>query len=147
LAGGLAWLAFSGEDAPDLVTTAPVTPRSVLVAKIEAVLGGIVLIFAPFIAALTFASLEAALIVAAGVALAALSATVIQLWFRHQAKRSHFRRRQTSSRIATVAEAFSSTSWAATGALAAAGTWFAAITAVMALLVLGAARLVAPARG
>jgi ABC-2 type transport system permease protein len=147
LAGGLAWLAVSGEDAPDLVTTAPVTPRRVLVAKIEAVLGGIVLIFAPFIAALTFASLEAALIVAAGVALAALSATVIQLWFRHQAKRSHFRRRQTSSRIATVAEAFSSTSWAATGALAAAGTWFAAITAVMALLVLGAARLVAPARG
>ncbi|HEV2551386.1 MAG TPA: hypothetical protein VGU20_29015, partial [Stellaceae bacterium] len=94
-----------------------------------------------------FASLEAAMVVAAGVVLAALSATVIQLWFRHQAKRSQFRRRQTSSRIATIAEAFSSTSWATTGALAAAGTWFAAITAVAALLVLGAARLVAPARG
>ena len=146
LAGGLAWLAVSGEDAPDLVTTAPVTPRRVLIAKIEAVLGGIALVFAPFVAALAFASSEAAIIVAAGVTLAALAATVIQLWFRHQAKRSQFRRRQTSSRIATIAEAFSSTSWAATGALAAAGTWFAAITAVMALLVLGAARLVAPAR-
>jgi ABC-2 type transport system permease protein len=147
LAGGLAWLAVSGEDAPDLVATAPVKPARVVLAKIEAVLGGIALVFAPFVAALAFASLEAAMIVAAGVALAALSATVIQLWFRRQAKRSHFRRRQTSSRIATIAEAFSSTSWAATGALAAAGTWFAAITAVMALLVLGAARLVAPARG
>jgi ABC-2 type transport system permease protein len=147
LGGGLAWLAVSGEDAPDLVTTAPVTPRRVIAAKIEAVLGGVALIFTPFVAALAFASTEAAMVVAAGVALAALSAMMIQLWFRHQAKRSQFRRRQTSSRIATIAEAFSSTSWAATGALAVAGTWFAAITAVMALLVLGAARVVAPARG
>jgi len=147
LGGGLAWLAVSGEDAPDLVATAPVAPRRVLIAKVEAVLGGIALIFAPFVAALAFASAEAAVIVAAGVALAAGTATVIQLWFRQQAKRSHFRRRQTSSRIATIAEAFSSTSWAATGALAASGTWFAAITGVMALAVLGAARLIAPARG
>ena len=147
LGGGLAWLAVSGEDAPDLVATAPVAPRRVLIAKVEAVLGGIALIFAPFVAALAFASAEAAVIVAAGVALAAGTATVIQLWFRQQAKRSHFRRRQTSSRIATIVEAFSSTSWAATGALAASGTWFAAITGVMALAVLGAARLIAPARG
>jgi len=147
LAGGLAWLAVSGEDAPDLVTTAPVTPRRVLIAKIEAVLGGVGLIFAPFVAALAVASLEAAMVVAVGVVLAALSATTIQLWFRRQAKRSQFRRRQTSSRIATIAEAISSTSWAASGALATAGTWFAAVTAVAALLVLGAARLVAPGRG
>ena len=39
LAGGLAWLTISGEDAPDLVATAPVPPRVVLRAKIEAVLG------------------------------------------------------------------------------------------------------------
>jgi ABC-2 type transport system permease protein len=147
LGGGLAWLAVSGEDAPDLVATAPVAPRRVLIAKVEAVLGGVALIFAPFVAALAFASLEAAAVVAVGVSLAAGTATMIQLWFRQQAKRSHFRRRQTSSRIATIAEAFSSTSWAATGALAASGTWFAAITGVMALAVLGAARLIAPARG
>ena len=30
LAGGLAWLAISGEDAHDLVVTAPVSPRAVL---------------------------------------------------------------------------------------------------------------------
>ena len=49
---------------------------------------------------------------------ATVSATAIQLWFRVQAKRSQFRRRQTSSRIATFAEAFSSIGWAATAALA-----------------------------
>ncbi len=54
LAGGLAWLAISGEDAPDLVATAPI-PRSLVVrAKIEAVLGAIAIAFAPFIAALAF---------------------------------------------------------------------------------------------
>ena len=47
-----------------------------------------------------------------------LSATAIQLWFRVQARRSQFRRRQTSSRLATFAEAFSSIGWAATAALA-----------------------------
>ncbi len=39
LAGGLAWLTISGEDAPDLVATAPVPPRFILRAKVEAVLG------------------------------------------------------------------------------------------------------------
>ncbi|RYX87410.1 MAG: permease, partial [Bradyrhizobiaceae bacterium] len=46
------------------------------------------------------------------------SATCIQLWYRVQARRSQFRRRQTSSRIATFAEAFSSIGWAATAVLA-----------------------------
>src|ERR671931_212086 len=45
LAGGLAWLAISGEDAPDLVATAPVPPRQIVQAKVEAVIGGIALVF------------------------------------------------------------------------------------------------------
>ena len=49
LAGGLAWLAISGEDAPDLVATAPVSPRAVIRAKVEAVMGVIALVFAPFL--------------------------------------------------------------------------------------------------
>ena len=61
--------------------------------------------------------MEQAAVTAAGVIIAAASATAIQLWFRVQAKRSQFRRRQTSSRLATFAEAFSSIGWAATGAL------------------------------
>jgi ABC-2 type transport system permease protein len=38
LGGGLAWLAVSGEDAPDLIATAPISPRHNLIAKVEAVL-------------------------------------------------------------------------------------------------------------
>src|SRR3954453_10914314 len=38
LAGGLAWLTISGEDAADLVATAPLTPSRMIRAKIEVVL-------------------------------------------------------------------------------------------------------------
>ncbi|WKA28155.1 permease [Bradyrhizobium roseum] len=118
LAGGLAWLTISGEDAADLVATAPLPPSNVIRAKVEVVLLSICAIFGPLIAALAFASLTQAIVTALGVIVATVSAGAIQLWFRVQAKRSQFRRRQTSSRLATFAEAFCSIGWAATAALA-----------------------------
>jgi ABC-2 type transport system permease protein len=144
LAGGLAWLAISGEDAPDLVATAPVPAGHVIRAKIEAVMGIIALVFAPFVVALALVSLWHATTAAAGVLVAAASASAIQLWFRAQARRSQFRRRQTSSRVATIAEAFSSIAWAATAGLATAANWLALLTAAMALLVLAGAWTVRP---
>ena len=145
LAGGLAWLAISGEDAPDLVATAPVPARRILRAKVEAVMGAVAIVFAPFLVALAFAAPLAALIAALGIAIAGAAAVTIQLWFRAQAKRSHFRRRQTSSRVATFAEAFSSIAWAGSAALAAAGNWFAVPAALIALAILGGVRLISPA--
>ena len=85
----------------------------------------ILLVFAPFLIAMAGRSLEIAGIVAIGIALAATSSTLIQVWFRSQAKRRYFRRRQTSSRIATFAEAFSSVAWAGSAAIAASGSWVA----------------------
>ncbi|UGV27718.1 permease [Rhodopseudomonas boonkerdii] len=117
LAGGLAWLTISGEDAADLVATAPLPAAKLLGAKIEVVLICIAAIFTPLIAALALVSWHMALVAALATVVAAASATSIQLWFRVQAKRSQFRRRQTSSRIATFAEAFSSIGWAATAVL------------------------------
>ena len=145
LAGGLAWLTISGEDAPDLVSSAPIALSQLLKAKVETVLGAIGLVFFPFVAALAFVSPSHALVAACGIAAAALSSTLIQLWFRSQAKRSQFRRRHTSSRIATFAEAFSSITWAATGAIAAAGSPLAAITALLAIAILSGVRRLAPA--
>lgn len=144
LAGGLAWLAISGEDAPDLVSTAPLPAPWIIRAKIEAVTGGVALVFAPFVIAMALASPRDALVAAAGIAVSAASATMIQLWFRTQAKRKHFRRRQTSSRLATFAEAFSSITWAGTAGLAAAGHWQAAITGLIAIGILAATQAVSP---
>src|SRR5205807_6543394 len=49
LAGGLAWLAISGEDAPDLIASAPVTAGRVWRGKAEAVAGGIAIVFGPIL--------------------------------------------------------------------------------------------------
>jgi ABC-2 type transport system permease protein len=144
LAGGLAWLAISGEDAPELVATAPLAAAKILRAKIEAVMGSILMVFAPFIVALALIAPFCALVAGIGIAIAAASATQIQLCFRAQAKRSHFRRRQTSSRVATFAEALVSIAWAATAALAAAGTTLAAMPGVVAVGILASAHLFGP---
>jgi ABC-2 type transport system permease protein len=145
LGGGLAWLSISGEDATDLVATAPILPRHIIWAKIEAVMGAVALIFAPLVAALAFASVRPALTAGLGVIIATASATLIQLWFRTQARRSQFRHRHvSSSRIATFAEAFSSIAWATTSALAATGSWFALFPALIAISILGGVRLISP---
>jgi ABC-2 type transport system permease protein len=147
LAGGLAWLTISGEDAADLVTTAPLPSSQVTRAKIEVVLIAIGVVFAPLIAALAFASLPQAVITTLGVAIASASATAIQLWFRVQARRSQFRRRQTSSRLATFAEAFSSIGWAGTAALALAIPIAAVISGLMTAGILAATWKISPQRG
>jgi ABC-2 type transport system permease protein len=146
LAGGLAWLTISGEDAPDLVLSAPVKPNLLLRAKAEAVMQCIALIFVAFVAALVFASPYQALVATLGIAAAALSSIAIQLWFRSQARRSQFRRRHTSSRIATLAEALISITWAAAGGVAISGstTWLA--VAGFALFLLWCVRRLSPAK-
>ncbi|MGA2287353.1 permease [Bradyrhizobium sp.] len=146
LAGGLAWLTISGEDAADLVATAPLPPSRVLRAKIEVVLITIGVLFAPLVAALVFASPLQAAVTLASVIIAAASATAIQLWFRVQARRSQFRRRQTSSRLATFAEAFSSIGWAATAALVLILPIAAAITGLMTSGLLAATWKISPSR-
>jgi ABC-2 type transport system permease protein len=146
LAGGLAWLTISGEDAADLVATAPLPPSRVIRAKIEVVLITIAVIFTPLVLALVFASPLQAAVTAAGVIIAAASATAIQLWFRVQARRSQFRRRQTSSRLATFAEAFSSIGWAATSALALAFPIAAVISGAMTAGILAATWKLSPRR-
>ncbi len=146
LAGGLAWLAVSGEDAPELIATAPVPSKNVLRAKTEAVLMGVAIVFVPLVLMLAAVAPFAALVALVGVAVAAGSATAIQYWFRAQARRSLFRRRQTSSRMATFAEALSSNGWAGTAALAVTGTWLALIPGVIVVAMLSGVWWASPAR-
>jgi len=146
LAGGLAWLTISGEDAADLVATAPLPPSRVIRAKIEVVLIAIGAVFAPLVAALALVAPLQAAVTAAGILLGAASSTAIQLWFRAQAKRSAFRRRQTSSRLATFAEAFSSIGWAATAALALAVPEAAIISGLMTCAIVAATWKLSPKR-
>ena len=146
LAGGLAWLAVSGEDAQDLIGSSPVTPAQVWRAKAEAVAGVLALVFAPAVALLAFVEPVPALVALLGIATAATSATLIQFWFRAQVKRSLFRRRHVSSRIATFAEAFSSITWSGAGAVALVNPWLALIPGGAALAVLAGTWSISPRR-
>jgi ABC-2 type transport system permease protein len=146
LGGGLAWLAVSGEDAPELIATAPMTAYRVLRAKTEAVLGSVCMIFAPLVMLFAVIKPFAALVAMAGILVAAGSSTAIQYWFRSQGRRSVFRRRQTSSRVATITEALSSTGWAATGALAVWGTWMWVFPAMVVLAIVAGTWMISPAR-
>ncbi len=146
LAGGLAWLTISGEDAADLVATAPIPDPRVTRAKVEVVMIAIGVIFAPLVAALALASPLQATVTAIFVVIATVSAAAIQLWFRVQAKRSQFRRRQTSSRIATFAEAFCSIGWAATAILAVTIPIAAVISGAMTAAILAATWKISPQR-
>ncbi len=144
LAAGLAWLAVSGEDAPDLVATAPLPRGLARRAKVEAVLAAVAMLFAPFVAALALLSPMSGLAALIGIAASATSATAIQIWFRARAQRRTFRRRQTASRLAAIAETLISLAWAGAAALAAAGLWFAAVPALLALAGLAMTRALAP---
>lgn len=145
LAGALAWLTVSGEDAPDLVGTAPVSPSRLLRSKVEAVMICVGIVFAPLVLGLLFFSLNVAIIAAGAILASAVSAIAIQLWFRSQFKRSQFQRRHASSRVATLSEAFSSITWAAASAIAAAGSWTALVVVAIAFGILFVVRRISPA--
>ena len=147
LAGGLAWLTISGEDAADLVATAPLPPSRVIRAKIEVVLIAIGVIFAPLVAAL------AVCLAAAGRGHRLRRRRSRRhrpprssSGFGCRRSRSQFRRRQTSSRLATFAEAFSSIGWAATAALVLAIPVAALISGLMTAAIFAATWKLSPRR-
>ncbi|MEL6298578.1 MAG: permease [Pseudomonadota bacterium] len=144
LAGGLAWLAISGEDAHELVETAPVSPRQLTTAKVQSVLAVVAAASSPLIFAIAIADVWVGVVCAIFVLLASASSVVIQLMFRSQARRSLFRRRQAASKVSTFAEAFSSISWAGAAVMAAAGMWISLLFVGLALSVVAVARLFAP---
>jgi len=146
LAGGLSWIAISGEDAHELVETAPVSARIRTVAKIEAVLAAIAVAAAPLVLAIGIVHPWVGLVCVVSIACASASAVCIQLMFRSHARRSQFRRRQTASKVSTFAEAFSSISWAGFSVMAAAQSLWALIFLVAAGGVLLVAYCLSPRR-
>jgi len=145
LSGGLSWLAISGEDAYDLVVTAPVSAAAVLQAKIEAVATVVLVVLTPIIVLMMFASYELAATTAAFAVLSSGSATAIQLWFRVPMRRAMFRRRQVASRVSTISEALSSIFWAGAAVLVAGDQdLIALLPAVLAVATLGVAYWLSP---
>lgn len=151
LAGGLAWIAIGGEDAPELITSAPVPPARVLRAKTEAVMSALAVIFIPFIVVISLVSARAGLVALAGIITVATTSTAIQFWFRAQAGLSRLRRRQTSSRLASVTEAMAAISFAAaagfyTAATSRGGVILGMVPNVIGILIVFGAWMIRPSR-
>lgn len=132
VAGSLAWITISGEDAPDLLACAPAPTSAFRAAKLMAAFLPLAALMIPLLAVLTSISPATGLAAAAGSAAAALSSGLINIWYQKPSKRSEFRRRRGSSWFATLAEAMTTGLIAVATGAAAAGSVLALIPAVLA---------------
>ncbi len=140
LASSLAWLTICGEDAPDLIASAPVPATLVRRMKIVAAcLPPLAMVLVPLAITTGYgprAGLAALLLCPVAAATAALQ----QGWAGRPQPRRTFRSRQKSSLLLAVSEYAMAGAWAGTAALLARGSGWAAATAALALLLLGGSR-------
>ena len=140
LAGSLAWLAVSAEDAPELLASAPASGRSVTGAKIAAAALVVGAVVGPVSLALLPFAPRQALVAFAGCAAATASASLLNIWWRRPGKRTAFRDRAPAPIYVTVAELVLGLLISASAGLLAAGERAGAAPAAAALLALLAIR-------
>jgi ABC-2 type transport system permease protein len=148
LAGSLAWIVICAEDAPELLTCAPVDGSRVRWAKLAASMIPVAVLLGPLLLALAWFSPWVGLCALLGTAASSVSSGLVNLWFEKPAVRKAFRGRRTGSILVGILEALLGLGWGATTGLAAAGTVFAVIPLVTTLGLLGLARALGnPKRG
>jgi ABC-2 type transport system permease protein len=148
LAGSLAWIVICAEDAPELLTCAPVDGSRVRRAKLAASMVPVAALLGPLLLALAWFSPWVGLCALTGTAASAVSAGLINLWFEKPAVRKVFRGRRTGSILVGVVEAMSGLGWGATTGVAASGSALAAIPLVVTIGLLALARALGhPKRG
>jgi ABC-2 type transport system permease protein len=125
LAGSLAWITISAEDAPELLACAPVDGSRVRWAKLAAAMVPIAALLGPLLLALAWFSPWVGFCAALGASGSAVSAGLINLWFEKPATRKAFRGRRTGSVLAGVAEVLSGLGWGVSAGIAAAGSLWA----------------------
>lgn len=150
VAASLAWIAVSGEDAPELIETAPVTPASVDRSKLSAIALPVLLVAALPVACLALMAPLPAL-VALGFAVAgSLSTALLNLWHPMPGNRRGMLRRHAQSKLVGLIEHALAILWAIACVLALMGSQLWMIPAAIAVAVLYHGRLgkvVVSARG
>ncbi len=121
VAGSLAWITLSAEEAPDLLAVSPARIRTLRRAKLAAAFAPVALFLVLPVAALTWFAPAAGAWTALGAALAAWSSGLINIWHQRPGKRSEFKRRGGASWMATIAEMLVSALLAGATGLAVAG--------------------------
>jgi ABC-2 type transport system permease protein len=146
LSGAFAWIAISGEDAPDLLACAPLSRARIERGKLEAVAVPVAAIVALPLAWLVWIDPRAGLIAFGFAVAAAISTTCLNLWHPSPGRRGDMMRRHQQSRLLGMVEHLISLFFAVGCALALFGTWIAMIPAALALGVLWLNRRKAPSK-
>jgi ABC-2 type transport system permease protein len=128
VAGSLAWITISAEDAPDLLACAPAEISLVRRGKMAAAALPVAALLAPFLLPLTVMAPVVGLAAIAGCAYATVAVVLMNLWWQRPAKRSEFRnRRRGASWFVAIAEFIVGLLIAAATGLLAAGTFWALV--------------------
>jgi ABC-2 type transport system permease protein len=102
LAGGLGWVAVSGEDARDLIRGAPLTPAKIAQAEALAVVVMVMALLAAPLVALAWFAPWVACVAVMGAAAKAATMALVEHWMAKPGKRSDFRHRQQTSGLAVT---------------------------------------------
>lgn len=139
LASSLAWIIVCGEDAPDLLASAPAAAPVAFRGKLlaAALIPGCAVAAAA--AALAPASPWVAAVVAVVGLVAVLTAALLQAWFGRPAPRSAFRRRQSGSFAVGIGEVVLAGAWSSTTTLLARGSAWAVAPALLGAMVMAGA--------
>jgi ABC-2 type transport system permease protein len=140
MSGSLAWIAISGEDAPEFMATAPVSRASAEIRKLQVigiVVGGALAL--PMLL-LAWASPLAGLIALLACMAAGISCALINLWHPTDGRRRSFMRRHAQSKLVSLFEHALLLLWAIAAAIAQMGTVVAVVPALLALGLLWLAR-------
>lgn len=144
LAGSLAWLALSAEDAPDLLRAAPVSAAQIERHKIQAILAPIALLLCAPIVALAFVSPWSALCAALFTLGAGASTALLNLWRQTPSRRGLVLRRHSQSKFVGMIEHLLSIVWAVGAVIAVIGSWSALVPVALACLILWLSRSRSP---
>jgi ABC-2 type transport system permease protein len=136
LAGSLAWIALSGEDAPDLLRAAPIARSRIERHKIQAILPPIALVLAAPVFALALVAPWGALCAALFTLGAGVSTALINLWRQSPSPRGMVLRRHKQSKIVGLLEHLMAIVWAVGAVMAVMGYWTALVPIALVCVIL-----------
>ncbi|HEY8572575.1 hypothetical protein [Phenylobacterium sp.] len=141
VAGSLAWITVSAEDAPDLLKSAPAAEGQVGRGKLAAAVLPVAVLLAPFLLPLIVLEPVAGLSATLGSAACVVASALMHLWWQTPGKRSEFRRRGGGNWVVALGGLFLGMLLGAATALFAMGWPWAGWGVLPALLSLGAVLL------
>jgi ABC-2 type transport system permease protein len=145
LAGSLAWIAISAEDAPDFLATAPATRSRIERGKLAAIAFPVAFVMTTPLLALAYSSPWGALCALICGTAASASTGLLMLWRQSPARRGLVLRRHSQSKLVALTEHWLSLLWALTTAAAVFGSLVALAPAALAGVTLWLARPMSPA--